>query len=277
MNAPAAIPVTEGSHGGLHADTGSFVVSELFFDGGVTLAPHEHERACLSFLAGGTMLKAFTPRRYTLESPSLITIPPGERHADWFGQRGTHIVVVEIEPEFAAQQPIMKPGVDLLYDVVERRNEQVASFAKRIARELQAPDDFSPLALNGLVFELLTTLGRPEDVLARTSRRLPPWVSTVVEFLHTNTSQHVAIEDIAKVVDLHPGYLARTFRQHMGVPLGAFARDVRLDRVAERLAHTNARILDIALDAGFADQSHLTRSFRKRFGMTPGEYRANRS
>jgi AraC family transcriptional regulator len=62
----------------------------------------------------------------------------------------------------------------------------------------------------------------------------------------------------------------------MGVPLGSFARDVRLDRVADRLAHSNARILDIALDAGFADQSHLTRSFRKRFGMTPGEYRASR-
>jgi AraC-like DNA-binding protein len=273
VNAQAAIPVTEGSHGGLRADTGSFAVSELLFDSGVTLAPHEHEHACLSFVAGGSMVKAFSPCRFTLESPSLITIPPGERHADWFGQRGTRIVVVEIDAGLAASQPAMQPGVDLLYDIVERRNEQVAGFARRISSELRSPDDYSSLALNGLVFELLTTLGRPEDSLASTSRRLPPWVSTVIEYLHANASQHVAIEEIAEVVDLHPGYLARTFRQHMGVPLGAFARDVRLDRVAEKLAHTNTRILDIALDTGFADQSHLTRSFRKRFGVTPGEYR----
>jgi transcriptional regulator GlxA family with amidase domain len=94
-----------------------------------------------------------------------------------------------------------------------------------------------------------------------------------LEYLHAHDDRMVRIEDVAVEVDLHPGYLARAFREHIGMPIGAYAREIRLERAAADLSTTDDRILDIAIAAGFTDQSHLTRLFRRRFGVTPAQYR----
>ncbi|PYO90670.1 MAG: hypothetical protein DMD66_01815 [Gemmatimonadetes bacterium] len=71
----------------------------------------------------------------------------------------------------------------------------------------------------------------------------------------------------------HPDYFARAFRTWFGAAVGAYVRRLRLDWAADRLARTEVPIVEIALDAGFADQSHFTRAFRHQVGVTPGDYR----
>ncbi len=276
MVAPAQIPVTQGSHTGWNLDTGDFVVRELLFDGGVTLPAHRHEYACFSILASGSMEKSFHSRRYELEAPSLITIPHGELHSDWFGRRVTRIVVVEVDPGAQRRHSVMESGGDLTDRVVEQRNKQIESFAHRFSRELRAPDELSGLAVSGLVFELISTLARSELSMRGSGAPRPAWVRRVIDYLHDNDTQATRIDAIAAEVELHPAYLSRAFREHVGVPLCAYARGIRLDRVAAELISTDERILDIALDAGFTDQSHLTRLFRRRFGVTPAQYRNKR-
>ena len=81
---------------------------------------------------------------------------------------------------------------------------------------------------------------------------------------------------MAREAGVHPVYFARAFRAQTGLPVGAYLRKLRVDRAAERLASTNFRIADIALETGFSDQSHLTRVFRALTGMTPATYRQRR-
>ncbi|CAN5825293.1 hypothetical protein BH23CHL2_BH23CHL2_08830 [soil metagenome] len=274
MNTFSEIPVTQGSDRAWHVDTGNFSVRELYFDSGVTLPAHYHEHACLSLLASGTMKKGFGTRKYDLLSSSLITIPQGETHTDWFGKEGTRIVVIELDRNISQRQPVMEPGAKLLDEIVEQRSRKIEGFARRLSREVREPDDLSGLAVSGLVFELISSLGREDAVLRRSGFSQPAWLSKVIDFLHVHDDQHVRIEDIAAEVNLHPGYLARVFREQTGVPLGAYARQLRLERVAAELASTEDRILDIAIAAGFTDQSHLTRLFKRRYGVTPAQYRA---
>jgi AraC family transcriptional regulator len=79
------------------------------------------------------------------------------------------------------------------------------------------------------------------------------------------------------VVDVHPAHLARAFRQHFRVPLGSYVRRLRLDWAASRLADSAESLANVAVAAGFADQSHLTRAFKRHTGHTPGAYRQARS
>jgi AraC family transcriptional regulator len=65
----------------------------------------------------------------------------------------------------------------------------------------------------------------------------------------------------------------RAFRAFHGVPVGTYARRLRLDWVARRLAETDEPIASLAIEAGFADQPHLTRAFRAFSGLTPARYR----
>lgn len=274
MNSHTEIPVTHGSDRAWRVNTDDFVVSELYFDPGLTLPAHYHEHACLSILASGSMKKGFTTRTYELPAASLITIPPGERHTDWFGNQGTRIVVIELDEHISERHTIMESTGKLLDDVIEQRGRTIDGFARRLSRELRSPDDLSGLAVSGLVFELISSLGRKDHFSERSGTARPGWLPKVIEYLHANDDRHVRIDDVAAQVDLHPGYLARSFRKHVGMPLGSYAREIRLDRVAAELASSEDRILDIAIAAGFTDQSHLTRLFRRRFGLTPAQYRA---
>ena len=79
--------------------------------------------------------------------------------------------------------------------------------------------------------------------------------------------------DLAAEAGLHPVYVARAFRQHFGIGVAEYARVVRAEHARILLATTEAPIAEIALLAGYADQSHLTRSMRRLLAATPSEIR----
>ena len=59
----------------------------------------------------------------------------------------------------------------------------------------------------------------------------------------------------------------------MGCTVGGYVRRLRIDWARERLAQRGAALVDVALDAGFADHAHFTRVFHRETGMTPSGYR----
>ena len=72
---------------------------------------------------------------------------------------------------------------------------------------------------------------------------------------------------------MSPSRLARSFRARFGQSIGSYTRNVRLDWAARAVAHSDAPLARVACEAGFADQSHFTRAFTRRFGVAPGRYR----
>ena len=91
--------------------------------------------------------------------------------------------------------------------------------------------------------------------------------------LHDDPGNGHRLAVLAADAGVHPAHLARTFRRHFRASVGAYARRLRLDGAARRLAMSNDSMAAIAVEAGFADQSHLTREFRRWLGVTPGQYR----
>jgi AraC-like DNA-binding protein len=76
---------------------------------------------------------------------------------------------------------------------------------------------------------------------------------------------------------VHSAHLARAFRKRYGQSIGSFLLERRLDWAARELEDTERPLVEIALASGFADQSHFTRRFRQRHGVTPGQYRLRRT
>jgi AraC-like DNA-binding protein len=74
------------------------------------------------------------------------------------------------------------------------------------------------------------------------------------------------------VANLSPFYLLRTFRDRIGLPPHGYLNQVRLIR-AKKLLSQGCQISQVAHEIGFADQSHLTRQFKRMFGVTPGQYK----
>ncbi|HET9787346.1 MAG TPA: helix-turn-helix transcriptional regulator, partial [Pyrinomonadaceae bacterium] len=80
--------------------------------------------------------------------------------------------------------------------------------------------------------------------------------------------------EIAHLVGVHPTHLARSFKKHYRTTVGEYLRRLRLDWATRRLSETEDSITEIALAAGFYDQSHFSHLFKQHTGLTPAEFRA---
>ncbi|MCA1298944.1 AraC family transcriptional regulator [Stappia indica] len=108
-----------------------------------------------------------------------------------------------------------------------------------------------------------------------TGTREPGPIGQVREYLAAHYAENVDLETLARVASLSRAHLIRSFKRSCGQTPHAFLTDLRV-RAARRALETGARPLDVALACGFADQSHLTRAFKARTGVTPAVYRGLR-
>jgi AraC family transcriptional regulator len=231
---------------------GDFRVSDVTFAPGKRLPRHRHPHGCIAVVVEGAVDKAFARVSGTAAQGAVITMPAEEPHVDAFGRAGARIVVVESQAE---------------EDVTLDRDWACLLIATKIARELEAPDSFTPLAVEGLALEL-----------AAAARRLagpgaPHWLQSARELALERALEPVSVVEIAVELDVDPRLLARGFHEHYGASIGEYVRNARLDWAAARLVQTDAPLATLALEAGFADQSHFTRSFKQRTGLPPGKYR----
>jgi AraC family transcriptional regulator len=257
---------TEVHRNGAHAvkaAVGDFSVQRLSFPAGHAIPWFEPAWGYVAIVLDGALQKRFDSSTWSLPRNALATLPEGAGHSTEFGSRTTHVLTIYPRTESAA----------LLFTRFLRDRHQLsapaaAALARRVACELQAPDRSSELAAEGLVLQLLALGERERSDAARGSA----WLSTVVELLHERTPQAPTLTELAAEAGVHPGHLARAFRRALGTTVCEYSRSLRLEWAAARLEGEGS-LAEIAVEAGFADQSHFTRAFRRGTGLTPGRYR----
>ena len=82
------------------------------------------------------------------------------------------------------------------------------------------------------------------------------------------------LTEIAAEVGVHPVYLATAFRQKFGVTISEFVRKLRIEHACAELTKGELPLSAIALQAGFVDQSHFSKTFKQFTGMSPARFRA---
>lgn len=264
------VPVTMGSPVFRAMALDGFDVVEAWFPPREYLARHAHDRACVAMMLEGSFELAIGGRLQPCPPTAIATEPAGESHSNRIGSAGARVVVIQPDPRRA---DLLRPFDRVLDRPTHRHHAGIASRAAQLARELDRPDDLAPLAAESAVLEILVVLGR----LALETERLPPrWLLRARDLVHARFREPLRIADLAREVDVHPGHLARAFRQHFRMTLGSYVRSLRLDWVAQRLLRSEESLASLALAAGFADQSHLTRAFKGHSGLTPRAYRGAR-
>jgi AraC-like DNA-binding protein len=263
------VPVAWGSQSVSTLDVGALRFVELRFPSALVLPPHAHDRPTLAVVMKGSFETRLAEDVELCGRSSLRIEPAGSQHTNHFGPLGAHIVVVQPDPT----SPLLGPAADALQRAEHRRDERAGLIGRAIASEFRHRDAVSPLALQSLGLELVAAVARS----SRMPRGAPPWVAQATELIHDRFLETLRIETIADGVGVRPSELVRAFRALHGVPVGTYARRLRLEWVARRLAESNEPIASLAIEAGFADQPHLTRAFRKFSGLTPARYRRLRS
>jgi AraC family transcriptional regulator len=259
------VPVAWGSQSAATLDVGPLRVMELRFPSALVLPAHAHDRPTLAVVMTGSFETQLAADALVCGRSSLRVEPAGSPHTNRFGPTGAHIVVVQPDPS----SPLLGPAAAALSRADHRRDDRAGIIGRAIASEFRHRDAVSPLALQSLGLELVAALARS----AHARRGAPPSVAQATDLIHDRFLEGLRIETIADAVGVPASDLVRAFRAFHGVPIGNYARRLRLDWVARRLAESDEPIAMLAQGAGFSDQPHLTRAFRTFSGVTPARYR----
>lgn len=239
-------------------------LSETRFARGVFLPLHRHDDAYLTFVLSGAYRERASGQTRDCEARTLVLHPAGDTHEDDFAQKPTRCLNAVLAPSFVRKLGVA--GAALHRGGVVAA-PQLAMIGDRIATELRAPDAGTPMIVEGLLLELFGLLARDG-----VPRRTPVWLAEAHAILGRSFAGKPALATLAAEVGVHPVSLARAFRHRYGVSVGEHVRALRVAYARERIAN-GAELSAIATEAGFADQSHFTRTFRKVLGVSPAEYR----
>jgi AraC family transcriptional regulator len=268
-----SVPIHHQSHRFFELEVGPFRITELGFPAGSRIDPHHHDRPNVGVILGGSFDLGFGMKTFACEPGTAFVEPAGETHCNCMGCRGAWVLAIQPDP---ADADFADPGALSLDRPGHSRHPGVTQLARRIAREREGWDRFSPLVVQGLAFELIAAVGKA-DAGARHRNRAPRWLNRVEDRLRNDPTDKIGLSDLAREAGCHPAHLAREFRVKFGRSIGGFLRDRRLEWAAKQLVSTDRSIASIAIASGFADQSHFTRRFREYAGATPRRFRLARS
>jgi len=261
LEAPAPSPVEVLRSGRF----GRFELNEIRYGPSLLMPTHVHPEAYVSCVLQGQYVET-SDRRSELCSPSTVILhAAGEEHGDRFSQSGARCLNIYFEEDW-----LTSLGGTFRHTGPARASGGLAgSLARRLYRELYHPDSVSPLAVEGLLLELLAEVVRAEHSTINS----PAWLEDFHQMLRQRFAEKWTLTSLARAAGVHPSHLARAFRRRYSHTIGDALRQWRVEFAASLLAETDDAISDIALAAGFSDQSHFSRVFRRLSGSTPARYR----
>ena len=104
-------------------------------------------------------------------------------------------------------------------------------------------------------------------------RKAPRFVLQACDLMREQYSDKLSLSIIAKVLDIHPVYLATEFRKWRRCTVGEYLRRVRIEAARDQVVNSDKSFAIIAAELGFSHQAHFTRTFKEHVGRTPSEYR----
>jgi AraC family transcriptional regulator len=240
---------------------GAFDLSITDYVAGAALDWHGHAGPYLTYVArGGYCEMLRSARTRECANGHLVPHAADEVHANEF-RAATRCINIRPDAAWLARWNMT---FDVHEPVVCR---QAASIMTRIRMELRRDDALSPMVIEASILELIAAFMRGEG-----RSDAPLWLRHVRSRILSRFREPLTIADLAESAGTHPVHLARSFRRHFGCTIGELMRHLRVD-FAKRRIRDGLALSEVAAEAGFADQSHLTRTFRAMTGLTPGEFR----
>ncbi|MBP6012687.1 MAG: AraC family transcriptional regulator [Alphaproteobacteria bacterium] len=245
----------------LYRQIGPLRVWEFMHPPGCRIPEHRHERAHLVImLAGGVAERETDGSTTVFEEGDAVLYPRGATHANTFGGVGARSLGVEFEADYL---PNLMP-----HDLPRLgRNLALGRSAKRAGLKI------AHAARAGAASRLERAVRSLVLEFARAAVPEPDWVSLIKDELRERAVLEPDIRELARRARRHPAHVMREFRRHVGVTVGEYVRALRVAQACRELRTPRARLSDVALAHGFADQSHFVRTFQRFMNMTPDEYR----
>lgn len=245
-----------------------FSLMNATYPPGIKLPRHSHTRACFSVVLEGGLSETYGRRSLEWRPLSVGFNPPDEEHSNFVHNAGARFLIVEISAEWLRRVSEYSKALTQSFILQSR---QLRYLGLRLYTEARQIDSVSQLAIEGLLLEIVAETSRLD--VKRKPDRCSPWLEQAREVIHAHFADSLSITAIAQTVGVHPVHLSRVFKIHHRCTIGDYIRQLRIDFVCRELSTTSTSLSEIAQQAGFFDQAHLSRTFKRLTNMTPAQYR----
>jgi AraC family transcriptional regulator len=248
--------------------------AELTYQVGYAQPMHQHEYANISVVLTGVIRERVESRMHEGLAGHVVFKPAGIWHGNGFGSKGARVFRIELHGG-DSNDPL---GTDRLRDYAWMQGGPALALMLRARWEHGTTRPAGRLDLECLALEILSLLpgnrvpaGTGHDSDTRGPE--PRWFRSLRDLLHDRFDEPLRVAALAREVGVHPVHLARVFRRRYRGTLGDYVRWLRLGRSIERMRQNDRSLADIALETGFFDQAHFSRTFRSGLGRSPAAYR----
>jgi len=232
----------------------------------------------------GDSLAPLTPGDLVLVAGNV----PHVWHQDEMGAPGprdaVHAIVVRFRDDFLGDDFLKKPEMQAVRALLRRaiRGLQVMGRTRQnVAQQMQRMADAKGLQRVIGLLAILDELAQSRELKPLATARFLPELhagdqdrmNRVLEHIHAHLMEDISRGDVAARASLSCGAFSRFFKTRTGKTLPQYVNELRVGRAFSRLAETDDKISDIALDCGFTNLSGFNRQFQRIARMTPKDYR----
>jgi AraC family transcriptional regulator len=247
---------------------GDLVLAEVVYAAGQRIPRHVHPHARFVLVKEGSLTELRAGESRTFGSSTLLFRAAEEPHAYVVSKSGATCLVADVDDGWFVRA---RQHAELLTQSTSFRGGFILHLAHRLYGEFRLRDEVSRLMIESLMLGILAEASR--SVARQADRPAPDWLVHARAVVDRHFAESLPLAAVARRVGVHPVHLARSFRRVYQTTFGAYVRQTRIEFARMALAAPDASLSAIAAAAGFCDQSHFSRCFKRYTGLTPAEYR----
>lgn len=263
-----------------------------FTDSDVDYLEHTHDFIELIYIESGSAVQKIDEAEFAVKKGDLVFINYGKTHS-FKSESGFTFYNILLTPAFLSDELTnSENAMDLLSlgcfeSFSDFTDEPKITFAAdevlfiehmilEMAREYKEKRSGYDQALKGYITVLLIHIFRKmkkENKLLR-GKKIP---SEILDYLDNNYNEKITINALAERCFYNPSYFSRIFSETFGMSITEYILEKRFEKACGLLKTTDMTIEEIAESSGYRDSAAIFRHFKKKLGITPGEYRKSKN
>jgi len=235
---------------------------------------HFHKYYVIGFIEKGKRYLSCKNKEYRIEQGDLLIFNPDDTHTcEQVDGKTLDYRCINIQSEIMSKAVFEIKGKEYLpyfTSQVVYHSELVYVLRGLHEMIMEGEKDFRKEETFFLLLEqLINEYTQQADSTAEPKQSIE--ASVICEFLEEHYAENITLTDLCKLTGLSKYYLIRSFTKQRGITPYSYLETIRIDK-AKKMLEQGVLPIDVALQAGFTDQSHFTNFFKKFIGLTPKQY-----